>query len=159
MKNLSITICLPLHPLFILPGSHMKYLVFPLMQWWQTQEFENTWGTENLPCEMVWNPHAWHFLGRVLLLPVFPFPRKGWAKPRAEQELRLGKGKSGWHLGSWGKALWSAELEMRGYRAAWCEEWGSGGRRADIVREREGLLSRKERAYSTAKRIVCKSLH
>lgn len=31
--------------------------------------------------------------------------------------VEAGKGKSGWYLGSWGKALWSAELEMRGYRA------------------------------------------
>lgn len=36
-------VCLPLHRLLILPRSHMKYLVFPLNQWWQTREFENTW--------------------------------------------------------------------------------------------------------------------
>lgn len=41
-------------------------------------------GTENLPCEMVWNLCVWYFLGRVLVSHVFPFPRKGWAQPRAE---------------------------------------------------------------------------
>lgn len=40
---------------------------------------------ENLSCEMVWNPSVWHLLGRVPLSSVVPFPREGWAKPRAEQ--------------------------------------------------------------------------
>lgn len=79
--------------------------------------------------------------------------------------VEAGKGKPGWHLGSWGKGILECRVRNEGgtgQSVVKKEAVGEGGHvwtGWGVDTEREGLLSRKERPYSSAKRMVCKSVH
>lgn len=81
-----------------------------------------------------------------------------------QQGLRLARGSQGgtWDPGE--KAFWSAVRNEggTGQSVVKKEAVGEGGHvwtGWGVDTEREGLLSRKERPYSSAKRMVCKSVH